>query len=130
MLLVLGLGSLALGYGQASAAYVQKTCTPDGGDHRAYARLHTDGQEIYGYQIKYVRIDPNSWAIGNRNNEFVFKGPLAAPHWASPDSGAPGVWINRDAMPAVSIGQGRLEIDAIFDRPNTGDPRCTMIWLL
>jgi hypothetical protein len=121
---VLAIGS-AVAAGSARAAYT-KACSPDTGAHVATADLHVNSSSIYGYSIYYHA--NSGWALGTHNNEYVYHTPGYSPWWASPDSGSPDVWINRDAMTNLNRPQEFTDIEAIFDHPNTGDPHCDMGW--
>lgn len=96
-----------------------KTCWLDG-DHYATVTIHLNGTSTYGYSVFYGRT--GGWTYGNQSNEDVYKTEFL--HWTSPDSGNPGVWINRDAMPDIPRTVVWIIVQAIGDKPSAADPRC------
>lgn len=98
-------------------ALTRKICSIDS-HHWAAIEASISNSVMTGYYITYH--ENGGWNIGNHCNEHVSHN--GSHFWDSPDRGSPNVRIHRN-MPDVALPNC---VQAVFDKPDTGDPKCTV----
>ncbi|MBA3503042.1 MAG: hypothetical protein M4D80_17265 [Myxococcota bacterium] len=99
-----------------------KSCSPDGGAHRASSQVVylMDGSSYRtsGYWMLYQRF--SGFSIGSHSDEYLVGSEWS---WQSADSAPVNQWFFRSM---TKRGVGGVGIKARFDKPLASDPSCRM----
>ena len=121
--------SIIAGSVVVAGANLRKKCSPDNGAHIARFQMDATGSgdnwTLHGYWVKYVQ--NAGFAMGNHNDEKVFFATQNGEYsWQSPDYAKVGKWTYRNKGETFCCGWDGMTIYAHFDKPNAGDPSCSV----